>query len=95
MTRKTFRERKDVRPTDKGEQKILFGGSPLGPLNTKQYFSFRRRLVALDFDLEVGIIGGSGLDDPEILDGRKEIYLETPYGEAKWFSLDCIRLIFQ
>lgn len=29
---------------------------------------------------QVGIIGGSGLDDPEILDGRKEIYLETPYG---------------
>lgn len=43
----------------------------------------------------MGIIGGSGLDDPEILDGRKEIYLETPYGKAKWFSLDCIRLIFQ
>lgn len=29
---------------------------------------------------QVGIIGGSGLDDPEILDGRKETYLETPYG---------------
>lgn len=32
---------------------------------------------------QVGIIGGSGLDDPEILDGRKEIYLETPYGTWK------------
>lgn len=31
---------------------------------------------------QVGIIGGSGLDDPEILDDRREIYRETPYG--KW-----------
>lgn len=44
---------------------------------------------------QVGIIGGSGLDDPEILDGRKETYLETPYGTWKplevryrvWFRL--------
>lgn len=28
----------------------------------------------------MGIIGGSGLDDPEILDDRREIYRETPYG---------------
>lgn len=30
--------------------------------------------------LQVGIIGGSGLDDPELLDDRREIYRETPYG---------------
>lgn len=29
---------------------------------------------------QVGIIGGSGLDDPDILDDRREIYRETPYG---------------
>lgn len=28
----------------------------------------------------MGIIGGSGLDDPEFLDDRREIYRETPYG---------------
>lgn len=28
----------------------------------------------------MGIIGGSGLDDPEILEDRKEVYRETPYG---------------
>lgn len=32
------------------------------------------------FLLQVGIIGGSGLDDPEFLDDRREIYRETPYG---------------
>jgi 5'-methylthioadenosine phosphorylase len=30
--------------------------------------------------IKVGIIGGSGLDDPNILQGAKEIKVETPYG---------------
>lgn len=44
------------------------------------------------FGRQVGIIGGSGLDDPEILDGRKEIYLETPYGmcDKWWYDTDTI-----
>ncbi len=28
----------------------------------------------------IGIIGGSGLDDPNILEGQKEIQVDTPYG---------------
>lgn len=31
--------------------------------------------------VKVGIIGGSGLDDPQILQGAKEITVDTPYGE--------------
>lgn len=38
-----------------------------------------------EIKIKVGIIGGSGLDDPEILDGRKEIYRETPYGKLSFF----------
>ncbi|HLA50533.1 MAG TPA: S-methyl-5'-thioadenosine phosphorylase, partial [Thermodesulfovibrionia bacterium] len=30
--------------------------------------------------VKVGIIGGSGLDDPKILKDAKEIEVETPYG---------------
>lgn len=30
--------------------------------------------------MKVGIIGGSGLDDPDILKGAKEVAVETPYG---------------
>ncbi|KAK3554602.1 hypothetical protein QTP70_027882 [Hemibagrus guttatus] len=30
---------------------------------------------------EIGIIGGSGLDDPDILEGRTERYVETPFGK--------------
>lgn len=30
--------------------------------------------------VKVGIIGGSGLDDPDILQGAEEIEVETPYG---------------
>lgn len=30
--------------------------------------------------VKVGIIGGSGLDDPKILRGSKEIIVDTPYG---------------
>lgn len=30
--------------------------------------------------LKIGIIGGSGLDDPDILENRKEIALNTPFG---------------
>lgn len=33
-------------------------------------------------NFKVGIIGGSGLDDPELLDERREIYRETPYGNT-------------
>lgn len=31
---------------------------------------------------QIGIIGGSGLDDPDILEGRTERYVETPYGKV-------------
>jgi len=31
--------------------------------------------------VKVGIIGGSGLDDPEILDNKEIIHADTPYGK--------------
>lgn len=31
--------------------------------------------------VKIGIIGGSGLDDPDILKDKKEINVETPYGK--------------
>ena len=31
---------------------------------------------------KIGIIGGSGLDDPKLLADPAEIELETPYGRA-------------
>jgi 5'-methylthioadenosine phosphorylase len=31
--------------------------------------------------VKIGIIGGSGLDDPKILKGPKEVEMETPYGK--------------
>lgn len=31
-------------------------------------------------DIKIGIIGGSGLDDPDILKNRKELSVETPFG---------------
>lgn len=31
---------------------------------------------------KIAIIGGSGLEDPEILQGTKRLILETPYGES-------------
>ena len=30
---------------------------------------------------KIGIIGGSGLDDPDILEGPSEASMETPYGD--------------
>ncbi|GAB5579816.1 S-methyl-5'-thioadenosine phosphorylase isoform X3 [Prionailurus iriomotensis] len=30
----------------------------------------------------IGIIGGTGLDDPEILEGRTEKYVDTPFGKT-------------
>ena len=35
--------------------------------------------------VKVGIIGGSGLDDPEILKNAKELKVETPYGPPTSF----------
>ena len=31
--------------------------------------------------VKIGIIGGSGLDDPKILKGAKQIDVDTPYGK--------------
>uniref|UniRef100_A0A8C5LL44 S-methyl-5'-thioadenosine phosphorylase n=1 Tax=Leptobrachium leishanense TaxID=445787 RepID=A0A8C5LL44_9ANUR len=48
---------------------------------------------------KVGIIGGSGLDDPDILEGRTEKYVETPFGKpsdaliiGKIKNVDCVLL---
>jgi len=32
--------------------------------------------------VKIGIIGGSGLDNPDILEGAKDIEVETPYGKT-------------
>ena len=32
--------------------------------------------------LQVGIIGGSGLDNPDILEERHEKHVETPFGKV-------------
>lgn len=34
--------------------------------------------------VQIGIIGGSGLDDPDILEGRTERYVDTPYGKVRF-----------
>lgn len=36
----------------------------------------------LDFNMQIGIIGGTGLDDPDILQERQEIVADTPYGKV-------------
>lgn len=48
---------------------------------------------------QIGIIGGSGFDDPQILEGRREVYGETPYGapsdvlvEGRISGVDCVLL---
>jgi purine nucleoside phosphorylase len=30
----------------------------------------------------IGIIGGSGIDDPDLLEDRKEVEVHTPFGEV-------------
>ncbi|XP_075443759.1 S-methyl-5'-thioadenosine phosphorylase [Ascaphus truei] len=49
--------------------------------------------------VKVGIIGGSGLDDPDILEGRTEKYVDTPFGKpsdalvlGKIKNVDCVLL---
>ncbi|GBM94833.1 S-methyl-5'-thioadenosine phosphorylase [Araneus ventricosus] len=49
--------------------------------------------------VKIGIIGGSGLDDPDILSGRKEITCSSSYGspsdcliEGKIKDVDCVLL---
>ncbi|KAG8506091.1 S-methyl-5'-thioadenosine phosphorylase [Galemys pyrenaicus] len=50
-------------------------------------------------ELKIGIIGGTGLDDPEILEGRTEKYVDTPFGKpsdalilGKIKNVDCVLL---
>ncbi|XP_074668740.1 S-methyl-5'-thioadenosine phosphorylase isoform X4 [Strix aluco] len=47
----------------------------------------------------IGIIGGTGLDDPDILERRREKYIDTPYGKpsdalilGKIKNVDCVLL---
>nr|XP_044997723.1 S-methyl-5'-thioadenosine phosphorylase isoform X2 [Jaculus jaculus] len=49
--------------------------------------------------VKIGIIGGTGLDDPEILEGRTEKYVDTPFGKpsdalilGKIKNVDCVLL---
>uniref|UniRef100_A0A8C8TKN5 S-methyl-5'-thioadenosine phosphorylase n=1 Tax=Peromyscus maniculatus bairdii TaxID=230844 RepID=A0A8C8TKN5_PERMB len=49
--------------------------------------------------VKIGIIGGTGLDDPEILEGRTEKYVDIPYGKpsdalilGKIKNVDCVLL---
>ncbi|XP_021567776.1 S-methyl-5'-thioadenosine phosphorylase [Carlito syrichta] len=51
------------------------------------------------WELCIGIIGGTGLDDPEILEGRTEKYVDTPFGKpsdalilGKIKNVDCVLL---
>ena len=36
--------------------------------------------------VKIGIIGGTGLDDPEILEGRTEKYVDTPFGKVSIYG---------
>jgi 5'-methylthioadenosine phosphorylase len=49
--------------------------------------------------LQIGIIGGTGLDDPDILENYNETYLTTPFGcpsdvliEGKIGGVSCVLL---
>ncbi|XP_067137903.1 S-methyl-5'-thioadenosine phosphorylase [Centruroides vittatus] len=49
--------------------------------------------------VKIGIIGGSGLDDPDIINNRKELHITTPFGnpsdvliEGKIKDVDCVLL---
>lgn len=33
--------------------------------------------------LQIGIIGGTGLDDPDLLQGREEKEVNTPFGKVR------------
>ncbi|TDH16273.1 hypothetical protein EPR50_G00018140 [Perca flavescens] len=56
-------------------------------------------VMASTVPIKIGIIGGSGLDDPDILEGRTERYVDTPYGKpsdalilGKIKNVECVLL---
>ncbi|XP_014065091.1 S-methyl-5'-thioadenosine phosphorylase isoform X1 [Salmo salar] len=55
--------------------------------------------MSASMQIKIGIIGGSGLDDPDILEGRTEKYVDTPYGKpsdalimGKIQNVECVLL---
>ncbi|XP_067297731.1 S-methyl-5'-thioadenosine phosphorylase [Pseudorasbora parva] len=55
--------------------------------------------MASDIQVKIGIIGGSGLDDPDILEGRTERHVITPFGKpsdalilGKIKNVECVLL---
>lgn len=55
--------------------------------------------MASDIHVKIGIIGGSGLDDPDILEGRTERHVVTPFGKpsdalilGKIKNVECVLL---
>ncbi|XP_053274753.1 S-methyl-5'-thioadenosine phosphorylase [Pleuronectes platessa] len=56
-------------------------------------------VMASTAPIKIGIIGGSGLNDPDILEGRTERYVDTPYGKpsdalilGKIKNVECVLL---
>lgn len=55
--------------------------------------------MAEDKPVKIGIIGGTGLDDPDIFEGRAEKYVDTPFGKpsdalvvGKIKNIECVLL---
>ncbi|XP_023579285.1 S-methyl-5'-thioadenosine phosphorylase [Octodon degus] len=74
---------------------LLRAASRSGPGDDSKY---RDSVVGLLLG-QIGIIGGTGLDDPEILEGRTEKYVDTPFGKpsdalilGKIKNVDCVLL---
>ena len=41
-----------------------------------------RAVYSLYIDIQIGIIGGTGLDDPDIFQDRTEVEVDTVYGKV-------------
>lgn len=55
----------------------------IGSFNLAASFNFKTTFF------QIGIIGGTGLDDPDILESRQEKYVDTPFGKvlSSWLTL--------
>lgn len=81
------RKAKGEKPTPKSEDKEAKGPQPKNirirktPAEVLQYVQ-AETTESGDYVIKIGIIGGSGMDDPQLLAEREEVRVQTPFGKT-------------
>ncbi|KAM4750894.1 uncharacterized protein FYW61_005695 [Anableps anableps] len=92
-------QRREILGLHCAESDVHGEGSSCNVTKPSTFICKKIAVMASSVPVKIGIIGGSGLDDPDILEGRTERYVDTPYGKpsdalilGKIKNVECVLL---